>query len=81
MSKSSKWEYEEECRFILLTGTNKALKLEGNIIAEVILGCKMSQADKDEIADILRKRSRRIVLYETLPRNDGFGLEFKEISY
>ena len=81
LTKSPEWNYERECRLIWFKGANKRLKINDGIIRRVILGCRTSQLDKDEIISILKTRKDRIYLYQAKKKQDSFGLDFELIPY
>lgn len=78
--KSSNWKYENEYRFIWLSESNKNIKLKEGLISEVILGCKMPIEYKNEIKDIIFKKSQSIQLLESQIKEDDFGLNFNKIT-
>ena len=81
LTKSPEWQYEKEYRLIWFLGANNRLRIDDGIIRRVILGCRMTSADKDEIISILKTRKDRIYLYEAKERRDSFGLDFRFVKY
>lgn len=81
LTKSPEWQYEKEYRLIWFKGAKKKLRIDDGIIKRVILGCKMTQADKDEIISILKDRKNKVYLYQAKKREDAFKLDFELIRY
>lgn len=81
LTKSPEWQYEKEYRLIWFKGANKKLTLDGGIIKRVILGCKITQIEKDEIISILKTRKDKLYLYQAMKKRDAFGLDFKFVKY
>ena len=81
LTKSPEWQYEKEYRLIWFKGANKKLRIDDGIIKRVILGCKMTETDKDEIISILKTRKHRVHLYQATKKQDAFGLDFKFVKY
>ena len=76
--KSKDWEYEKEIRFILFSHPNKVVTIPNNIIDQVILGCKISNDNKNEIIEIAN--NKKIELLQSVLKQDEFGLEFSNIN-
>jgi len=55
-SKSINWQYEEEIRLMFRLGNSK-LKISPSCIKEIIFGCKMEQAVKNEIKSICKEKA------------------------
>lgn len=81
LTKSPEWQYEKEYRLIWFKGANKKLRIDEGIIKRVILGCKMTQVDKDEIISILKTRTDKVYLYQAKKKQDAFGLDFEFVKY
>jgi len=81
LTKSPEWQSEKEYRLIWFKGANKKLRIDDGIIKRVILGCKMTQGDKDEIISILKTRKDKVYLYQAKKKQDAFGLNFKFVKY
>jgi len=79
--KSKDWSYEDEYRFILMTGTNKSITIQEAIIESITLGSKMPSDHKEEILGILKSWTSKPKLYEAKMKSDKFGLDFKPIDY
>jgi len=76
--KSDDWGYEKELRFILFSYPNKAIIIPGDIIDQVILGCKISESNKNEIIEIAKKK--KIELQQAMLKQDAFALDFNKIN-
>jgi hypothetical protein len=74
--KALDWSHEEEWRFIVLEATNLRVQLPPGIIKEVIVGCRMCDAHKDEIQSLARKTlGPSVTFWQTKPKVEEFGLE------
>ena len=84
--KSEQWSYEKEYRATLI-GPPKILEkerkqvLDSEVIAEVILGCRMPEEHKDQIFDILKKRASHVRLLQAVQSKTQFALGFEAIEY
>jgi len=54
-TKSSEWDYEEEYRLLLWDHINLEVVFSPNIIAEIRLGCRISQENKTTLLNALSK--------------------------
>jgi len=75
-TKAPSWSYEKEWRLIIEhTSSNNLLPIPAKITS-VIFGCKMTDAKRRIIANILRDD---ISYFETIQMKDKFGLDIKQI--
>lgn len=81
LTKSNDWGYEQEYRIVWFYGADKKLIVDNGIISKVILGCQMSDPDREEIISIFKSRSDRIPLFQAKKKIDSFGLDFEYLSY
>lgn len=81
LTKSNDWGYEQEYRIVWFYGADMKLIIDHGIISKVILGCQMSDPDREEIISILKSRSERIPLFRAKKKIDSFGLDFEYLSY
>lgn len=79
--KSSSWKYESEYRLISINMTNFPLKLPKDVYAEIILGCRISKNDRNEIKVILKKHLHHVELYYSQMDDDQFRLNFNKIKF
>lgn len=79
--KSQDWAHQEEIRLIIIESTNRKLIIDEDIISLVILGCQFPSDRKEEIIQILGKRTAKPKLYQAKILKESFGLDFEEIPY
>jgi len=82
ITKSKQWVHEKEWRLISLeqNKTNFPIKIGPRIICEVILGCRISEQDKQEIIMSLSQRGYEINLFEAAIKDSEFGLSFQKLD-
>lgn len=80
-TKADCWEYEDEYRCIMFTGCNESLILDDGIIKSVILGCEISQQDKEEIIKCLISREDKLNLYQARADQQKLALYFEPEAY
>lgn len=76
--KSSIWKYEEEIRFILFSYSNKVLTIPNGIIDQIILGCKISLKDRQDLINFAKTKNIKVV--QAFRKEKDFGLGFQKIS-
>ncbi|MCH7827844.1 MAG: DUF2971 domain-containing protein [Bacteroidetes bacterium] len=76
--KSKLWRYENEIRFILFSFPDKELKLPDGIINQIILGCKISPNDRQELIEFSKKKN--IELIQAFRKDYSFGLGFVKVN-
>ena len=76
--KSELWIYEKEIRFILFDFSNKVLKLPDGIIDQIILGCKISPNDRQELIEF--SKNKNIELVQAFRKENTFGLGFAKVN-
>lgn len=79
-TKAKPWEYEQESRLILLNGTNRTVNLSDYVIQEVILGIRMKDKHKDEIAQILINKKNKVKLFQAKIAENSFDICFDKIN-
>ena len=79
--KAKIWKHEGEWRYILWGDTNIEVICPDEIFYEVYLGCRVSEAHRNEIIDVLKRKQRPIKLYEASPNSNEFKLDFNEVNY
>jgi hypothetical protein len=81
INKARDWEYEQEYRCILyprdtsFRASNTKIKLNKEIICDVILGCKILEKHKNEILDYLKKSNNSVNISQAKIRNERFELD------
>jgi len=78
-TKASYWSYEEEMRFILFDITRTPLKLEQEVYDSIILGCNISDADKNEIIETSTSRFQSIKIFQAKKHLTQYALEYERL--
>jgi len=79
--KSLEWKHEREWRFVVFGTTDYALELPSGMIKQVILGCRVSDAHKDEIMAFARDALEpSVTFWQTKPMAGKFGLELVQFA-
>lgn len=78
-SKSRHWEYEEEYRLLLHGKAKVSVPIGHDAIKEIILGCKISKKNKDNILSIVKGLNNSIIVYQSEKSSTSFELNFKKI--
>lgn len=76
--KSDDWKYESELRFILFDFPDKPIIMPDGIIDQIILGCKISKENENELIQIAKKKN--IELVQAVLKQNSFGLDFNKIN-
>lgn len=76
--KSYDWKYENEFRFILFDNPNKAIIIPDGIIDQVILGCNISDKDKNTLVEVTKEKN--IELLQSIIKRNTFGLDIVKIN-
>lgn len=79
-TKSNHWSYEQEQRLILWDGVNTNLTVGFNAIQEVILGCKISPANKEALIRLSREHLPNAELLQATKDKRSFSLTFQEVK-
>lgn len=79
--KSAYWSYENEYRLILMGNTNSSINIDPNVICEVILGCKISHENEEQIIEELMKRENHPRLFKAKMKDYEYGLDLKPVDY
>ena len=78
--KSTDWEYEREWRAFRFYKPKGVVNFDPRCLSGVILGCKMSAADKIEVVSIIKSRPHPIQVYEAVMSASGIGLVVQSIA-
>lgn len=78
-TKSTHWSYEEEHRLVLWDGVNRAIHFGHDIIEEVILGCRISDAHRESISHLCSKFAPRAKVWQASKDRDTFSLKFEQL--
>jgi hypothetical protein len=76
--KYDDWKYENEIRFILFDKPNTAISLYDGIIDQIILGCRISKDNRDNIINIAK--AKNIEVLQAYINNNSFCLGFQKIN-
>jgi hypothetical protein len=79
--KAFDWYYEREYRLILQEGINVTVNFPEEIYCRVVLGCQISDENRQKIIDILNNRGDHLPLYQAKRANKSFSLEFTKLIY
>lgn len=79
--KASIWNYEQEYRLILISGTNLSLQLPDSIISEIIIGCKMPEEQKENLISEVIRKPYPIKIFQSHIKEVEYGLDFVEINF
>jgi hypothetical protein len=80
--KAADWAYEKEWRLVGVrdrTTLTEDFAFDVEELSGVYLGCRMSEANKNEIAGIVAERFPSVVIYEGRKSERRFGVEFTRI--
>lgn len=84
MYKSSIWSYEAEIRLFkfLQNVGDKLFTVNPEVIAEVVLGCKMNEYNKDLILEYLfnSDRFKHVKVFNATKEKDSFKMRVKQIN-
>lgn len=83
MLKTTKWDYEEEFRFLTLNiqDENRIKNFTTESVVEIILGYNISQKNEEEIIKIVKEKyNSTIPIYKTIPTSISGKLEKKYIA-
>ena len=74
------WDYEEEYRIIMVGKTKITVPIPKSIIAEISLGCRISDGDKKGILEIVEEKKFNVPIYQAKKHIEKFELEFEKIQ-
>lgn len=73
-TKSTHWAYEREIRLVSWNGSGVTLDFGAPLVSEVVLGCRISQADEAHVLDALRLTGSDAVVYRARRHDRRFEL-------
>ena len=79
--KANDWQYEHEWRIVDYEKGEGTQNFPEDALRGVILGCRISQGNKDNIFRWCGKRKHPPTLYEAREKQKEFGLDIVEIDY
>lgn len=79
--KSKVWEYEKEWRISLNHIQNRVVKLNPNVINQIVIGCKMNEENIDAITTMSKKYLGELIpIYKTKMSLENFELDLIKIN-
>lgn len=79
-SKSTHWEYEDEYRLMLYDHVNTSLDIGHDAINKIILGCEISDINKDKILRIVRELDCNIPVFQSRKGQFKYEVKFEMID-
>ncbi len=79
LTKAEEWRYEREWRVIRTDGISN-LSFPPELLTGVILGTRISDANKKTVSEWVAQRGSAIAIYQAVLRPREFGLEFQQIN-
>jgi len=81
LTKANDWEYEQEWRIIEIENGPGIKNFPEEALSGVILGCRISQENKENLLSWCTNRKHSPTLYETKEKQKEFGLDISKIDY
>ncbi|MHA2122954.1 MAG: DUF2971 domain-containing protein [Promethearchaeota archaeon] len=81
LKKANDWRYEQEWRIVDCKEGPGIQNFPEDALSGVILGCRISEEDKENIFRWCRKREHTPTLYEAIEKQKEFGLDIVKIDY
>ena len=81
LTKACDWEYEQEWRIVDYKKGPGIQDFPEDALSGVILGCRISQENKENVFRWCRKRKHPPTLYEAKEKQKEFGLDIVRIDY
>jgi hypothetical protein len=79
--KAVDWEYEQEWRIVDHVKGPGSQDFPDDALSGVILGCRISQEDKEKVFGWCRRRKHPPTLYEAREKQKEFGLDIVRVNY
>jgi len=81
LAKACDWEYEQEWRIVETKKGPGIQNFPEDALSGVILGCRITQENKEDLLRWCRKRKHLPTLYEAREKQKEFGLDIVKIDY
>jgi hypothetical protein len=81
LAKAIDWKYEGEYRLILQDGPNVIVNFPNQVFSRVILGCQISDANRQQLINVLNQRGDHLPLYQAKRAEQSFSLVFTKYLY
>ena len=78
--KSHSWKNEEEIRLFKIFGAKTIFQIPVSVIKEIILGCNISESDKEEIIQYVKSKLPHTKISQSKIARGKFELSFEELS-
>lgn len=79
-TKFTDWSYEQEYRLVFWDYVNKALNVDYSAICEVILGCRITEENKNKLIELCQNHVPHAKIYQAEKHDKRFALSIKPIS-
>jgi len=79
--KADDWEYEQEWRIVETKKGPGTQNFPEDALSGVILGCRISEENRENVFEWCRKRKHPPTLYEAREKQKEFGLDIVKIDY
>jgi len=80
LTKAKCWKHEDEWRIGFAGFGNKVMKSPHPILEGIILGCNMKLAQRSEIIDLNKRRSKPVAIFEARKKKFEFALEIAPVN-
>lgn len=81
LRKAEKWNYENEYRILLQNGSDTIVEIPDDFISRIILGCQITEVNRQQMINILESRRHKPVLFQARKAEKAFALRFERIKY
>jgi len=81
LKKADDWEYEQEWRIVETKKGPGIQNFPEDALSGVILGCRITQENKEDLLRWCRKRKHLPTFYEAREKQKEFGLDIVKIDY
>ena len=79
LTKSCHWAHEKERRIIRLDN-NHHVKFPEHLLSGIILGCRMTEGDKQKVLKWLESKKQEVQLYQAIEKKREFGLDINLVT-
>ncbi len=80
MTKSLHWQYEDEYRITKVGSVNQIFKFSDSAIKEIVLGCKITPNNRNDIILMARSKTSKIKIYDSVIDDSDFKVNLVEVS-
>ena len=79
MTKSILWKYEKEWRILTPNKANFPFQVNNDSFNEIILGMRISKANKEEILEVVKRKFPNVKIYQAFKSHDKFKLNLERV--